>query len=48
MTPDVQRGLAIALVLVAAIYLARRSWRHRRNATSEPGSGSCGPGCGCG
>jgi threonine/homoserine/homoserine lactone efflux protein len=48
MTPLVQRGLAVALVVVAVAYLAWRGWRMWRTAASMRRSAGCGPGCGCG
>ena len=47
MTPNVQRALAIALVVIAVAYLAwrgSRTWRASRRPTTSSG---CGSGCGC-
>jgi hypothetical protein len=48
MTLDLQRGLTIALVLLAVVYLSRRSWRHWRAISGARRTSGCGPGCGCG
>ena len=48
MSDIVQRGLAIALVLLAVAYLAWRGWRMWRVAAALRRSTGCGPNCGCG
>lgn len=48
MTPDVQRWVAIAVVIAAAAYLSWCGWRIRRAAAALRQSAGCGTGCGCG
>lgn len=48
MTPAMQRWVAIAFVIAAAVYLSWRGWRTRRAAAALRQSAGCGPGCGCG
>jgi hypothetical protein len=45
MTPDVQRWIAVVLVVAALAYVALRAWRQVVAAKRARG---CGPGCGCG
>lgn len=45
MTPDVQRWIALALVVAALAYVAIRVWRQVVVARRARG---CGPDCGCG
>ncbi|HEX8849483.1 MAG TPA: hypothetical protein VF761_08125 [Gemmatimonadaceae bacterium] len=47
MTADVQRWLALAVVLGAGVYLSWRGWRAARVARAARTGCGRGPGCGC-
>ena len=42
------RAAVAAVMLAAALYLARLAWRRARDAFGSERPGACGPECGCG
>ena len=48
MTADVQRWLALVVVLGAGAYIAWRGWRAWHVARAARAGCGRGPGCGCG
>ena len=47
MSPAVQSIIAVALVLVAMLYVGRRAWRSLARGRASKSDG-CGSSCGCG